>query len=121
MLRYSDLFVGNDVKGEVRSEWSNLFQALHRHKFLVTLDIKKANSGGKDIEEATTEYVQMFNHMEEWCDINCTGLWSTWDNEGEVSEDAPEVELEIHFMFEFEDDLIRFIRDCAVLAKLSLS
>lgn len=119
MVRYSDLFLGNDLKREVRAEWSSLFQSLHRHKFMITLDAQQVQSGGQSIEEATDEYMKMFDHMEEWCDANCTGFWTTWDNEHEVDENATDAKLEIHFMFEFEDDLIHYIRDCAVLAKLS--
>ena len=118
-MRYSDMFIGGNPKGEVRAEWSSLYQSFHRHKFMITLDSQQVPSGGKSFEEATDEFTRMFDRMEEWCDANCAGFWTIWDNDDEIDDDAPEVEFEIHFMFELEDDLIRYIRDCAILSKLS--
>lgn len=119
-IRYNDMFLGNNSAGEVRSEWSDLSLKFQRNMFLITITVNKVKEGGKPIEEATAEYTEIFCKMEEWCDNNCAGFWTVWDNEDEVDADLPGNELKLKFMFEHEDDLILFIRDCAVLVKLSV-
>lgn len=118
-VRYEDLFLGRDPKAEVRAQWSSLFQAFTRNKFMITLDMAQVTSGGRDVDEITDDYTKMFDRMEEWCDINCSGLWSIRDNEEDLDQNATEVSIEVHLMFELEEDLMRFIKDCAILMKLS--
>lgn len=119
MIRFDDLFIGNDPKGELRTEWSSLYQAFHRNKFEIRLNLAQVTYDGLPIGEATSGYVEMFSRMEDWCNKNCVGLWTTWDNESEIDDNAVEVELEANFMFEHEDDLLRFIKDSAVLMRLT--
>jgi hypothetical protein len=120
MIRYNDLFLGSSSTGEVRPVWSDLYQNFHRNKFLITIKIRKVHEGGRPIEDITTEYTDAFSQMEAWCDSNCSGFWTVWDNEDELDDGLPSSELKIQFMFEYEEDLIRYIRDCAVITKLSL-
>lgn len=118
-VRFNDLFVGNDPKGEVRAQWSSLYQSLHRNQFEICLDMKQVTSGGKEIDEATRDFTDMFDRMENWCNANCTGIWTVWDNEEELDQNATEVTIEVQIMFEHEEDLMRFIKDCALIAKLT--
>lgn len=118
-MDYKKLFVGNDVKGEVRTEWSSLYQNLHRHTFQIWLNMAQVPTGGVSIEEATDTFTEMFDTMEDWCDANCKGFWSVTDNEDELDDSASEITVEVNMMFELEEDLMRYIKDCALLAKLS--
>lgn len=118
-MRFENLFVGNDAKGEVRAQWSSLYQAFYRNQFMMLLDMKQMERGGRDIDEVTQDFTEMFERIESWCDANCTGLWTIWDNDAELNREAPNLLIEAIFMFEYEEDLIRFIRDCAVMMKLT--
>lgn len=118
-MPHSKLFLGDDPKQEVRTQWSSLYQAFHRNKFLINIEMAQVTHGGRSIEDITQDYGDMFSRMEEWCDANCTGLWSISDNEDEQDRDAMEASIDVHFMFEVEEDLIQFTRDCAVMMKLT--
>ena len=118
-IRYLDLFLGSDRKGEVRAQWSSLYQAFNRNQFRVDIEASQVTHGGVDMDKAESQLEALYGGMEDWCDANCTGFWTVDDNDEDLDKDAKDVTFELTFMFEVEDDLIRFIRDCALLTKLS--
>ena len=118
-IRFTDMFIGHDTKNEVRAEWSSLQQTFHRNKFDVVLSFEKVATGGASVDDVSDQFAVMFDNMEDWCEANCSGFWTVWDNESEIDDESDYLDLRASMMFELEEDLMRFIRDCAVIQKLT--
>ena len=118
-IRFTDMFLGSDTKKEVRAEWSSLLQTFHRNKFDVVMSFEKVASGGSHMDDVSDQFTEMFDRMEDWCEANCSGFWTVWDNEDEIDDNLEYLDLRASVMFEYEEDLMRFIRDCAVIQKLT--
>jgi hypothetical protein len=117
-IGYDELFVGNDKTGEVRSSWTSLYESMNRNKFHLQLHLSADRVEAIKSEHVTLA-IEAMDKLSTWCNDNCQGLWSSRDDSEEVETTGSLIIINLSVLFELEADLEKFMREYAVLIKLS--
>lgn len=126
-LNMDEIMQTEDKRPQLRPEFKEIYMSYMRNRVLITLTV---DMDGQRLFADYPELDEIKEHIRRYCDDSCVGLWAfdskvnpTAINDpatGRSRADYDIVEWRLSVFFEHENDLEMFMKEEALLLKLSI-
>lgn len=122
--KYMPLSFMNNSSDSIKPEFLDLYLSMLRNQVTIELRISFDRNTGEQTAKKIKEFGE---NLQEYLDKNCKGFWSeNDDNPVEVSSESENLsrlsvfDIKVRRLFEYEEDADQFVKNYALIQKLTL-